>query len=299
MFCQKCGTENKDDATFCNACGVALKDPVPQVTASTPKEAPEAPKKKHGILFYGALVIGIIFLLIVGSAIMAAIVYAGSSGTKVNSSQPTIPNPTVDVLPGSTSESGTLTFTVNNPLDFPVDDTLVVAYYDASGVKIDQRNYYLPECDPGGAVRVTEYVPDGSNNYKIISLEVYDPTVDKTYNVEYNLHELTPQDPIIGVWRTFYTSTSENIDVRIRFNEDNTFVFSDYYPDTGKISPLDSGTWTNQGDNTYILVYNDTKGGSDTWGYDPATNEIFDYQYGATKYSRYTGDVMTTSPTSV
>lgn len=25
MFCQKCGTENKDDATFCNKCGADLR----------------------------------------------------------------------------------------------------------------------------------------------------------------------------------------------------------------------------------------------------------------------------------
>ena len=57
MFCQKCGTENPDDATFCNKCGAAMK----AVAVPTPApivSVPEIDKKKS----YAGLIVGILIL---------------------------------------------------------------------------------------------------------------------------------------------------------------------------------------------------------------------------------------------
>lgn len=103
MFCQKCGKENDDSAKFCNSCGTNLKpapEPQPSATPKTCKSCgtdirpgelfcskclvrvpdgdssanPIIPpvKKEHGILYWSALCIGILLIMIIGSAIIVA-----------------------------------------------------------------------------------------------------------------------------------------------------------------------------------------------------------------------------------
>ncbi|MFA5347227.1 MAG: zinc ribbon domain-containing protein [Methanoregula sp.] len=90
MFCQKCGAENNDAASFCNNCGSALV-PIPTQSATSPKRKndviapdihqreeleaelvsesgspPVSPERKHGILFW----VAVIFVFIIGALII-------------------------------------------------------------------------------------------------------------------------------------------------------------------------------------------------------------------------------------
>lgn len=71
MFCQKCGVENKDGTKFCTSCGEKFVDGAVQ-----PVQIPAAATQKHGILYWIALIIGILIVLyFLGMMIMYAFVY--------------------------------------------------------------------------------------------------------------------------------------------------------------------------------------------------------------------------------
>jgi uncharacterized membrane protein YvbJ len=56
MFCQKCGTENKDDGTFCSKCGNTLIIPV-EKTSIEKKEPTEQQKAIGKLLAYILIII--------------------------------------------------------------------------------------------------------------------------------------------------------------------------------------------------------------------------------------------------
>ncbi len=56
MFCQKCGTENKDDASFCSKCGNTLIIPV-EKTSVEKKELTEPQKALTKLITYIILLI--------------------------------------------------------------------------------------------------------------------------------------------------------------------------------------------------------------------------------------------------
>ena len=70
MFCQKCGTENKDGAAFCNSCGADLR------LAPIGQSSSEKPAPKHGILYRFAVVVVVIFALLL--IILDLSVYPGT-----------------------------------------------------------------------------------------------------------------------------------------------------------------------------------------------------------------------------
>lgn len=56
MFCQKCGMENKDGASFCNSCGADLRlIPIPATPASEPVPEPIPCKSCGTIIPYGEI----------------------------------------------------------------------------------------------------------------------------------------------------------------------------------------------------------------------------------------------------
>lgn len=73
MFCSKCGSENKDEAKFCNSCGetIAVNNRSPMVGQN---DLSREPKKKRGILkniVYGVLILaGLIFSIIIVGAVV-------------------------------------------------------------------------------------------------------------------------------------------------------------------------------------------------------------------------------------
>jgi len=103
------------------------------------------------------------------------------------------------------------------------------------------------------------------------------------------------QDPIIGVWSDNESYGSKTEDGRIRFNADNTFVFSLFTQGKGTI--LISGTWIKQGSNSYVC--NPQSSSPTTWIYMPKQNTLYWDQYPDMILSPYPGDVMTASSTPV
>ena len=66
MFCQKCGAENADDATFCNKCGTVMKATV--VPTSMPaQEEPLTEKDKSTITKCVAIIIAVAIIVIGGA----------------------------------------------------------------------------------------------------------------------------------------------------------------------------------------------------------------------------------------
>lgn len=78
------------------------------------------------------------------------------------------------------------------------------------------------------------------------------------------------QDPIIGVWRV---TNLQGYDDRYRFNADGTYIESFYAVDS-KITQIHSGTWREQGNNSYIKHDTGT-GTTKTFNFDPTKNAIY------------------------
>jgi hypothetical protein len=136
MFCQKCGTENRNDASFCNSCGAPLNQkPNPVQPASAPHQvsntsttivsANPPEKKERGIFFWGAVIIGIIFVLVIISAIIAAFTFGMAGNTQ------TIPISKITII----STSPTPIPTVAPPQD-PIIGTWMAS---ASGTDVKVR----------------------------------------------------------------------------------------------------------------------------------------------------------------
>jgi uncharacterized membrane protein YvbJ len=71
MICRFCLAENKDDVAFCTSCGKKL---VP--VATQPIQDTVTSTKKHGLLFWIAIIIGILLMLIcLGYIILIAFIY--------------------------------------------------------------------------------------------------------------------------------------------------------------------------------------------------------------------------------
>lgn len=66
MFCQKCGAENADDATFCNKCGAAMgAGAVP--TPAPVQEEPLTEKDKSTIVKCVAIIVAVAIIVIGGA----------------------------------------------------------------------------------------------------------------------------------------------------------------------------------------------------------------------------------------
>lgn len=63
MFCQKCGTENADDATFCNKCGAAMK-----ASVSNPVQEETLTEKDRGTIVKCVAIIVAITIIVIGGA---------------------------------------------------------------------------------------------------------------------------------------------------------------------------------------------------------------------------------------
>lgn len=100
------------------------------------------------------------------------------------------------------------------------------------------------------------------------------------------------QDPIIGVWRNYFSNGSYVADSRFRFNSDNTFKSSFY--SWNQETTTFSGTWINQGSDTYALnpQFSDS---STTYMmiYNPSSKSFYLTDFPSTIYTRYVGAVMT------
>jgi hypothetical protein len=100
------------------------------------------------------------------------------------------------------------------------------------------------------------------------------------------------QDPIVGVWRYSLSNSAGSVDIRVRFNADNTFKLSTAGSSLDTTSY--SGTWAKEGSGTYIL----NPGSSAlTFIYLPAQNAIYWDEHPDQFYYPFSGDVMTVSST--
>jgi hypothetical protein len=75
MICQFCLAENSDDVAFCTSCGKKL---VPVVTQSVQDTTNSV--NKHGILFWIAVILGILIVLGFFAAIILAAFIYGTPG---------------------------------------------------------------------------------------------------------------------------------------------------------------------------------------------------------------------------
>jgi hypothetical protein len=140
MFCQKCGFKNDDDAVFCNSCGAPLN-----------QSGQASPPKKHGILFWIAVVFGIFIILIIGAAIIAAFIFGVASSVNQNSQLATVstapPAQSLDVsanIPSSwirytSTVDGFSVFTPNEWMVKEIPISTVNSYVDLKG---DTTNFF-------------------------------------------------------------------------------------------------------------------------------------------------------------
>jgi hypothetical protein len=99
-----------------------------------------------------------------------------------------------------------------------------------------------------------------------------------------------PQDPIIGVWR----NDSDNIDFRVRFNSEKTFVSSTSYKDNLR---RQYGSWEPQDRTSYLISIYTLPSISEMLIYDPERDVIYSKE---TVLTRYPGDIISSivsSPT--
>ena len=94
------------------------------------------------------------------------------------------------------------------------------------------------------------------------------------------------QDPIIGVWSRYSSSTG--FDDKYQFNADGTYI--ENYLTVGVFY----GMWSAQGSNSYTTRETST-GASETIVYNPAQNCIYSTTYPSLLYTPYQGNVMAAS----
>jgi hypothetical protein len=131
MFCQKCGTENKDGAAFCNSCGADLR------LAPIGQSSSEKPAPKHGILYRFAVVVVVIFVLFIGIAIVMDI--AGMDQGVSQSSTP-------PVLTTAQIKSQAQSISVANLMRYPDTYKNSIVHFRGKVVQVQNlygNNYYL------------------------------------------------------------------------------------------------------------------------------------------------------------
>jgi hypothetical protein len=324
MFCQKCGKENRDGATFCNACGASLvsipvqstneskpqndlvvpkimtKENLQAEPISEPGSSPIIPSKKDGIKFWAAVIIGIVVVVIVGAAVLAA---TTGNAPKYQAG---------DVISDNTTDPmGTLILGYNRTSDRYVERIILQKSDGSWGYLVSQFNTHESSATRAGF----------EANYTVLASHISDPTSITTIDENnpppdvmilkisgYYSQTATPtptvtstitstvigsQDPIVGVWRY---SSSTGSDDRYRFNGDGTYVESFYIPDTGTTT-VDSGTWFLTGTNTYKVTDGAT-GESATFRVDTYQGGIYSEDYPNLIYTPYQGDVAAVSTLS-
>jgi FlaG/FlaF family flagellin (archaellin) len=183
MFCQKCGAKNDEDASFCNSCGTPLN-----------QSGQVSPPKKHGILFWIAVVIGIFIVVIIAAAIVAAFVFGMASSVNQNSPIATIAPVTAPSLDVSAKVPSTwIQYTSNSdkfgiftPNDWTVKEIPVSTATSYSANKMDTTNF-LPNViyiySPSDTGFITIYGADFSGTlYSIFSDQSKTQISDEFYD---------------------------------------------------------------------------------------------------------------------
>jgi hypothetical protein len=243
MFCQKCGAVNKDGAAFCNSCGAALVPlPVQSTTEQKPQNDLVAPKiptqdkpvselesaslpipgKKRGVLFWWAVIVGIIIIFILGAVLISASKGMVASttdfskyctdkypGTTYNPSTNTceaIATPTPQVVTTTRTQSPIVT-SAQDPIigvwDFQYVDTPSADQVKYSGSTyantFDHRMWFKSDGTYQEVLMINSidsldnygtWSAQGGNQYKLTppklasEIYIYDPTNDVIYDSE-------------------------------------------------------------------------------------------------------------------
>jgi hypothetical protein len=170
MYCPKCGKELPEDANFCPNCdaqvsGIKLPS-TPDNSSKQLNEKKQEPvqKPERSILFWILIFIGAIGIVIIISAISAALLF-GMAGTET-------PNSDSPVVSATISPSWHILLDETKQISFDSYQS----YYDSSA---KQNDIYSLEINTDGAA-IDLFVIDAVNNNKYILKEDFDSIFERS-----------------------------------------------------------------------------------------------------------------------